>query len=185
MRSSRVAIDDKRRYEVILAGVGGQGLVLSGIILGEAAILEGKNTVQTQSYGIASRGGLSLAEVIIDSQEIIYQQVEMPNVILALTEETLEKYSVFAGQGVTVLYDSTLAKSRTGVSLFGYPFTKMANDLGTPSSVNIISLGALTASCAIVDTESLVRVLQKRFNSNLAEESIKALQLGADLVKGA
>ena len=83
----------KERYEIILAGSGGQGLVLAGIMLGEAAVLEGRNVVQTQSYGIASRGGLSLAEVIIDREEIIYQQVQEPDIILALTEEALEKYA--------------------------------------------------------------------------------------------
>ena len=76
---------EKRHFEVILAGTGGQGLILSGILLAEAAILEGKNVAQTQSYGIASRGGLSLAEVIIDTDEIIFQQVQNPDCILALT----------------------------------------------------------------------------------------------------
>ncbi len=60
--------EKKERYEVILAGSGGQGLVLSGIMLAEAAILEGKNVVQTVSYGIASRGGFSMAGVIIDTR---------------------------------------------------------------------------------------------------------------------
>ncbi len=94
--------EDQKRYEVILAGSGGQGLVLSGIMLGEAAILEDRVVVQTQSYGIASRGGLSLAEVIIDQQEIIYQQVQAPDIILTLTEEALEKFAPFAEKGVAI-----------------------------------------------------------------------------------
>ena len=77
--------------EFILAGTGGQGLILAGILLAEAAILDGRNVVQTQSYGIASRGGLSQAEVIIDDEEIIFQQVRKPDCILALTEEATTK----------------------------------------------------------------------------------------------
>ena len=60
-------------HEFILAGTGGQGLILAGILLAEAAMLDGRNVVQTQSYGIASRGGLSLAEVIIDDDEFIFK----------------------------------------------------------------------------------------------------------------
>ncbi len=176
---------DRQRYEVILAGTGGQGLVLSGMILGEAAILEGKNTVQTQSYGIASRGGLSIAEVIIDEQEIIYQQVEKPDVILTLSEETLEKYLLFVDQDVTVFYDSTLAKTRAGANLIGYPFTKIASDLGSAATVNIVSLGALVAKCPLVKYESLVRVIHKRFITHVAETNVKALQLGVELLKNA
>ena len=71
----------KTHSELILAGTGGQGLILSGIMLAEAAMLEGKNVAQTQSYGIASRGGLSLAEVIVDEDEIIYQQVRAPDCV--------------------------------------------------------------------------------------------------------
>jgi 2-oxoglutarate ferredoxin oxidoreductase subunit gamma len=179
-----VTTNDRQRYEVILAGTGGQGLVLSGMVLSEAAILEGRNTVQTQSYGIASRGGLSIAEVIIDPREIIYQQVTRPDVILALSEETLNKYAGFIDQGVTVFYDSTLAKPRVGTNLFGFPFTRIASDLGNAATVNMVSLGALLAKCPLVGYDSLVRVLQKRFAAPAAESNRKALQLGVELVQG-
>ena len=106
--------NQKTRYEVILAGSGGQGLVLSGIMLGEAAILEGKVVVQTQSYGIASRGGFSMAEVIIDQEEIVYQQVQEPDIVLTLTEEALEKYLPFAEKQVTYLLRHDSGEGQTG-----------------------------------------------------------------------
>ncbi|MBI2355520.1 MAG: 2-oxoacid:acceptor oxidoreductase family protein [Deltaproteobacteria bacterium] len=173
------------RYEIILAGSGGQGLVLSGMMLAEAAILEGKNTVQTQSYGIASRGGLSLAEVIIDDREIIFQQVQEPDVVLALTEESLERYQALAGQGVPVFYDTTLARARSGANLFGHPFTRIASELGNSASVNILALGALAAACPIVKTESLEMVIRGRFRKEAAELNMKALRMGIGLVRGA
>jgi 2-oxoglutarate ferredoxin oxidoreductase subunit gamma len=176
--------ENPQRYEVILAGSGGQGLVLSGMMLAEAAILEGKNTVQTQSYGIASRGGLSLAEVIIDDREIIFQQVQEPDIVLALTEESLEKYLALAERGVPVLYDTTLAQPRSGANLFGHPFTRIASELGNSASVNILALGALAAACPMVKRESLARVIGKRFGKEVAELNMKALQLGIELVKG-
>jgi len=175
-------MEKKERYEIILAGSGGQGLVLAGIMLGEAAVLEGRNVVQTQSYGIASRGGLSLAEVIIDREEIIYQQVQTPDIILALTEEALEKYAALAEKGVRIFYDTTLAKRRAGANLTGYPFTKIASDLGNVASVNILSLGAMTAAVPMVKTESVAYVIRKRFQGKALEMNLKALWKGVELI---
>ncbi|MBM4314365.1 MAG: 2-oxoacid:ferredoxin oxidoreductase subunit gamma [Deltaproteobacteria bacterium] len=175
--------EDQKRYEVILAGSGGQGLVLSGIMLGEAAVLEGKVVAQTQSYGIASRGGLSMAEVIIDREEIIYQQVQAPDLILTLTEEALEKFAPFAERGVTIFYDSTLAKTRTGENLAGYPFTQIASDLGNVGSVNILSLGAMITALPMVRVESLARVIRKRFRGQALEMNLAMLQAGEDLIR--
>lgn len=174
--------EKKERYEVILGGSGGQGLVLAGIMLGEAAVLEGRNVVQTQSYGAASRGGLSLAEVIIDREEILYQQVQQPDVILALTEEALEKYALLAETGVSIFYDTTLAKPRAGKNLNGYPFTKMASDLGNVASVNILSLGAINAAVPMVKLESLTGVIRKRFRGKALEMNLAALQKGVELI---
>lgn len=185
MNGEQVPTAAKSRFEAILAGTGGQGLVLSGMLLSEAAILDGKNTVQTQSYGIASRGGLSLAEVIIDVQEILFQQVEQPDVVLALSAETLAKYAALANQGVPVFYDSTLAGVREGANLRGYPFTRIANDLGLPAAVNIVSLGAVAAACGMVRIESLEAAIAKRFKAGLGETNIKALHVGIDLIQDA
>ncbi|MEW6333730.1 MAG: 2-oxoacid:acceptor oxidoreductase family protein [Thermodesulfobacteriota bacterium] len=173
----------RKRYEVILAGSGGQGLVLSGIMLGEAAILEGRVVVQTQSYGIASRGGLSLAEVIIDQEEIVYQQVQAPDMILALTEEALAKYESLAGTGVAILYDTTLAKPRKAAHLTGYPFTRIASDMGNVGSVNILSLGAMITAMPMIETESLARVIRRRFQGKALELNLRMLERGADLIR--
>lgn len=171
----------EQRYEVILAGSGGQGLVLSGIMLAEAAILEGKNAVQTVSYGTYVRGGFSMAGVIIDSEEIIFQEVENADVVLALTEETMEMYEPLATQGTTVVYDTTLIKERTGKGLFGHPFTDMANKMGNVGMVNIIALGYMAKKNGIVDTESLAEVIKRRFSGKTREANLKALEAGIAL----
>jgi 2-oxoglutarate ferredoxin oxidoreductase subunit gamma len=173
---------EKERYEVIMAGSGGQGLVLAGIMLGEAAILEGKVVSQTQTYEAASRGGFSMAEVIIDRREIIYQQVQDPDIVLTLTEETLEKYAYFAENDVPVYYDSTLARSRVGANLTGYPFTKIASDLGKVTAVNILALGSLIATVPMVKAESMEQVIRKRFKGNALELNLTALRTGIELV---
>jgi len=171
----------KKRYEVIMAGSGGQGLVLSGIMLAEAAILEGKNAVQTVSYGTYVRGGFSMAGVIIDSEEIIFQEVENADVVLALTEETMEKYEALAKAGTTVVYDTTLLKPRKGKGIFGQPFTEMANKLGNVGMANIIALGFMAKMNGMVETESLAEVIRRRFSGGVRDANLKALQAGVEL----
>ncbi|OPY87223.1 MAG: Pyruvate synthase subunit PorC [Smithella sp. PtaU1.Bin162] len=172
---------NKDRCEVILAGSGGQGLVVSGIMLAEAAILEGKNVVQTVSYGIATRGGFSMAEVIIDKEEIIFQQVQKADIVLTLTEEAMEKFQSFADSGTSIIYDSTLLEERRGSNICGYPFTDMAGKLGHVGMANIIALGFMAQKAKMIGTDSLEKVIQERFSGNVMEMNLKALQAGVNL----
>jgi 2-oxoglutarate ferredoxin oxidoreductase subunit gamma len=167
--------------EIILAGSGGQGLILSGILLAEAAMLEGKNVVQTQSYGIASRGGLSLAEVIIDEGEIIYQQVRSPDCVLALSEEAAKKYEAWGAQGVPMLYDSTLGAPRAGAGYIGRDFTRRASDLGNAGSVNILALAAVAAYTGVVQIASLEQLVRTRFHGAALEQNLRLLAAGCEL----
>lgn len=167
--------------EVILAGTGGQGLILAGILLAEAAILDGRNVVQTQSYGIASRGGLSLAEVIIDDAEIIFQQVSTPDCVLALSEEAAAKYEGWTAKGVPLLYDSALVKSRTGANFHGHGFTQAASDMGNADSANIVALGTLAACTRAVGMAGLERAIEARFRGPARALNLRLLAIGAGM----
>jgi 2-oxoglutarate ferredoxin oxidoreductase subunit gamma len=166
----------KDRYEVILAGTGGQGLVISGKLLAEAAMLEGKNVVQTQSYGIAQRGGLSLSEVIIDKDEIIFQQVQQPDVILALSESAIQKYAVRTA-AAPVLYDSSVAKAGEGKFLYGFPFSELAATTRS-GAVNMVGLGALVAITGLVSFDSLSQAISQSFSADRAKDNIEAVCSG-------
>lgn len=156
-------------------------MIVSGIMLGEAAILEGKNVVQTQSYGIASRGGFSKAEVIIDKEEIVYQQVQNPDMVLALTEEAIKIYGDLPLSGIPVFYDTTLIEERPGKNLYGYPFTEMAAKLGHPGTANMIALGVMSSVTGVVRAVSLASIIERRFKGKVAEINLLALQKGAGL----
>lgn len=173
--------DRKARYEVVLAGSGGQGLVVSGMMVAEAAMLEGKNVVQTVSYGIATRGGFSMAEVIIDTDEIIFQQVQKVDIALVLTEEAMEKFSSLAEEGASVFYDSTLVKPREGSRLFGYPFLEMASGIGNAGTANTIALGLIARKTGMVLPESIAEVLRGRFAGKVLTMNMTALQKGMEL----
>lgn len=156
-------------------------MVVSGIMLAEAAILDGKNVVQTQSYGIASRGGFSQAEVIMDRDEIIFQNVEKPDMVLCMSEEAMEKHHRLGESGIPIFYDTTLLKAHGGENLIGYPFTELANELGNAGVANTIALGAMVRRSPMVKFESLEVVLAKKYSGHMAEVNIKGLKIGIGL----
>lgn len=82
-----------KQYQIIIAGSGGQGIIVMGQMLARAALLEGRNAAQTQSYGIAQRGGFCAAEVITDEDEILFQQVERPDTVVVLGREAAERFA--------------------------------------------------------------------------------------------
>src|SRR5659263_227709 len=95
----------KERTEVALVGIGGQGVILIGKILGEAAIIEGKNSVQTTEYTDAARGGFSKSEVVISENEIAYPEVLEPDVVLALSKEA---YDMYKDKDCLLIFDSNI-----------------------------------------------------------------------------
>lgn len=172
----------KDRHEIVMAGSGGQGLIVCGMMLGEAAILEGKNVVQSQSYGIATRGGASKAEVIIDKQEILFQQVQKPDMLLVLTEEAMNMYAGNAAEAL-IFYDTTLLQAREGENFIGFPFTQMGRELGHPGTANMVALGVMCQMTGVVKQESLEAVINQRFSGPKATMNVKALYCGIELTQ--
>lgn len=103
--------------EFRLSGSGGQGLILAGIILAEAALKDGKNVVQSQSYGPEARGGASKAEVIISDKDINYPKVEKCDVLLALTQKAYDKYISTLKTGGVLIKDDKIAETQKGMIL--------------------------------------------------------------------
>ena len=96
------------RNEVILSGFGGQGLILAGILLAEAAVVhEGINATQDQVYGIAARGGECCSEVIVsDDSDINYAKVNVPDIVLSMSQAAFNKYAPRIKDGGIVFVDT-------------------------------------------------------------------------------
>ena len=174
-----------QNWQVVIGGEGGQGLVVAGVLLGEAAIADGKKAAQTASYGIASRGGFTKSEVVVDDNEIQYPAVDEPNLVLALTEEALKKYYKKVPEDCLIVYDSSFVKDTyEGENVLGLPLAKKvrdekANNLNLP--LNVMSLGAVIAKSGIVKKESLEKALEGRFAKKM-DVNRKAVELGIKLV---
>jgi 2-oxoglutarate ferredoxin oxidoreductase subunit gamma len=167
------------RFEIRLAGSGGQGLILAGIILAEAAgIYDGKFVCQTQSYGPAARGGASKAEVVISDAEIDYPQAIQPDVLLALNQKSLDTYLGDLKPGGLLMVDATLVPEVPVERFIAIPFTHMARELGREMVANIVALGSLAAISRAVTLESLEKAVLARVPRGTAELNKQALAAG-------
>jgi len=167
--------------EIVLGGTGGQGLILAGQILADAAIKDGKNAIQTQSYGPEARGGSSKAEVIISDDEIDYPKVLKPDILLVMSQEAFNKYGNNLKEDGFLIIDTTFVRDNlpTGSKVFAAPYTRIAKDnLGKEMFANIVALGAIAAITGIVSKESLLKALFARIPAGTEEVNQKALELG-------
>lgn len=174
-------------WEITLSGTGGQGLILAGIILAEAAILDGKQSIQTQSYGPEARGGASKSDVIISENEIDYPKVLAADILLAMSQEACVKYIKRLKNGGKLLVDTTFVKEMPEFSgsLVQLPITKSAREeLGNAMFANIIALGAIVGVTGIVTKESLLKAVLHRVPKGTEEVNTRALELGFTMGAG-
>ena len=168
-----------------LSGSGGQGLILAGIILAEAAIEDGKEAVQSQSYGPEARGGSSKSEVIISNKAIYYPKVLTPDFLLAMNQEALVKYSSDLKSHSIVIVDSTYIKEVPDYlkQVYSLPITQMAKEqLGRELFANIVALGAIAEITKAVSHSALENAVLARVPKGTEEANRKALALGMSLV---
>lgn len=169
------------RTEIRIAGFGGQGIVLSGQIIGQAAsIHDDKFATFTQSYGPESRGGSCTAEVVASDEPISYPYVLSPQVLIILSQEAYAKYGRNNSQGTLVIIDSDLVKpdSSHNPPPLSIPATRMARDMGRAVVANIIMLGFLVAVSDVVSPEALRKSILASVPEGTGEFNIKAFELG-------
>jgi len=175
------------RYEIRLSGSGGQGLLLAGIILAEGAINDGKNAVQTQSYGPEARGGASKSEVIISSDNIDFPKVRNCDILLALTQKSYEQYNEgLKDDGILIIDSSVEVEDNKPYKIYKVPILETAaNDLGKPMVTNIVALGAIVEITKIISEASLEKAVLDRVPKGTEELNRRALALGYEKAKKA
>ncbi len=173
------------RYEVRLSGSGGQGLLLAGIILAEGAINDGKNSIQTQSYGPEARGGASKSEVIISSDSIDFPKVRNCDILLALTQKSYEQYSEgLKDDGILIIDDSVTVEVTGNKKLYSVPILDTAvKELSKPMVTNIVALGAIVEITRVITKESLEKAVLERVPKGTEELNKKALSMGYEIAK--
>jgi len=176
------------RYELRFSGSGGQGLITAGIIMAKAAsIYEGKQAVQSQSYGPEARGGSSKSEVIISDGPIDYPKVTKCDALLAMTQEAATKYSHDLKEGGILLVDSDLVKTLPAGNFKTYsmPIINSAKeDVGREIVANIVALGAMVALTGIISRENGEKAVLSSVPEAFLELNRKAYNVGFDKAMG-
>mgnify|MGYP001276822086 CR=1 FL=1 len=173
--------------EFRLTGSGGQGLILAGIILAEAALLDGKNVVQSQSYGPEARGGASKAEVIISDRVINYPKIEKCDLLLALTQKAYDKYiDTLKPNGILIVDESIKLNGdvNNNTDIYSIPIlTTASNKLNKLMVANMIALGCILEITKVVRAESLQKAVLSRVPKGTEELNKKALDEGVKLIR--
>jgi 2-oxoglutarate ferredoxin oxidoreductase subunit gamma len=167
--------------------MGGQGIILSAVILGTAAVTRGhKYAVQTQSYGSEARGGQCQAELIIDTNPINSPVAQEKDLLLAMFQEAYEKYiDTLASDGILV-YDPDLVTKLVDhpcAKQFAVPATQIAIDLGNRMAANMVMLGFLSQALGLVSQDDLIETVRENVSSKFVELNLKAVEAGADYAK--
>jgi len=170
------------RYELRFSGAGGQGLITAGIIMAKAAsIYEGKEAVQSQSYGPEARGGASKSEVIISDAIIDYPKVTKCDALLAMTQEACNKYSDDLKQDGVLLYDSDLVTKlpEGNFKKVGFNIINTAkNEVGREIVANIVALGAMVALTGQITRENAEKAVLSSVPEAFIELNKKAFNMG-------
>lgn len=169
------------RLELRIAGFGGQGVVLSGSIVGKAASIYDKGfAALTQSYGPEARGGSCTAEVVISGEPIDYPYVTSPQVVIILAQEAYAKYGHNLPAETLVIIDPDLVTPDTSQkpAPLSIPATRMAREMGRVVVANIIMLGFLAAVSDLISTEALRNSVQASVPQGTEEFNLKAFDLG-------
>jgi len=171
------------KLQVRIAGFGGQGVVTAGRVLGmAAAIYEGKNTVNTQSYGPESRGGACRSEVVISDTDLLYPRVRSSDALIALSRTAFDVYGPNMAPGSLLIVDPNSVQGDFAdlpVRVFFIPAAQIAYKLGNIQAQNMVALGALQQLTGVVSLDSLAQAIRDAMPEHTWDQNIRAFLEGA------
>ena len=176
-----------KHYEIRFSGSGGQGMMLLGDILAEAAgNLENKEIVLTKSYGPESRGGSCRSELIVDDRPINYPEVTKPDFVLAMTQQSCDKYHCDMCTDGILLVDPMFVRSiPAGVkNVYSIPMTEIAKKVtGKEIAANVVAMGAIATLADFVGVESVKQAIEEHFPKAFQEANRKAFDAGVEAAR--
>jgi len=168
------------RYEIRLSGSGGQGIILAGLILGEALSRKKKHVAQSQTYGPEARGTACMSEVIVSEEEIDYPHAVSLDILVAMNQEGCDlNWKDLKPSGILIA-DSTLVKHIPTTEVIALPFTDMAiKATKGKMAANMGALGALVQVTSLLPLKTVEEVIAERSPRSFIEGNIVTFRLGA------
>ena len=180
----------KNPIAIRISGIGGQGSILMGLTLAKAAVYDGKEVVQTQSYSEQVRGGMSHCDVLIGDDPIDYPKAEQFDIMYFMHSlPFLEYHKLLKSNGI-IFIDSTSVKEIPNVvrritkKIMTLPITELSvKKFGTPVVANMIGLGVMIKTCGIVSMDSVKKALKDLVRKSYIDMNMRAVEYGYTLVQ--
>ncbi|MCD6445231.1 2-oxoacid:ferredoxin oxidoreductase subunit gamma [Candidatus Bathyarchaeota archaeon] len=172
------------KVEVRISGLGGQGVILAGQILGRAAVYDGKNAVQTQSYGAEARGSAAKSEVIISDDKIGFPVVRKCDILVAMSQEAVDRNLKELKENGFVLIDSSTVKKvpKIKAEIFKIRATEIAQKtFSAKIYANMIMLGAFTTLTRIISKEAMIKAIKEIVPTKIVDIDLQAYKKGLTL----
>ena len=149
--------------EIRIAGFGGQGVVLAGMVIGNAATLhDGKFVTLTQSFGPEARGSTCSVQLIVSPEPILYPYLTKPDLLVIMSQDANERYGTDLKPGGLLLYEQDLiqpAKLNHGTRTYGIPATRFAEELGRKLVLNMVMVGFVTALSGVISPDAACKAI--------------------------
>jgi len=174
-----------QKVEIRISGLGGQGVVLAGEILGRAAVYDGKEVVETASYGAEARGSAAKSEVIISNRKVGYPKVRKCDVLVAMSQGALDKNIGDLKENSILIVDKGVVEKVPEIKakVFEVPATKTAeNELKSRMYANVVMLGALVKATKIVSEKAVERAIADSVPEETMEKNVYGFRKGLDLI---
>jgi 2-oxoglutarate ferredoxin oxidoreductase subunit gamma len=175
-----------KRITIQFCGFGGQGIILSSVILGTAAVTKsGLNAVQTQSYGSEARGGECQAELILSPAPVRSPISDRVDILVAMSQPALRTYLPRLNAGGLLIIDPELVQppDRPDVQVVSVPASKSASELGLKLSANMFMLGFIQQATGLLKADELLEVIAKNVPAKYAELNLKSARQGMALAE--
>lgn len=169
------------RHDIRLCGYGGQGIILAGYIIGQAAtVYESKKAVFIQDYGPEARGGACRADVVISDETVLYPYIEKPSILVAMSQEAYEKYFPSRREDTLVIIDEELViPGETGATrLLTMPARRIAEEVGRVAVANVVMLGFFTAATEVISVDAMKKSILSSVPKGTEELNMNAFEQG-------
>jgi 2-oxoglutarate ferredoxin oxidoreductase subunit gamma len=178
-----------RLTEIRIAGFGGQGVILSAIVLGKAAsIYENGFATMTQNFGPEARGGACSAQLVVSDSPVLYPYVTKPDIMVILSQEAYNRFAPELKPGGTLIIEEDLVRvSHINVDkkVYSIPATRFAEELGKRMVLNSVMVGFFTAVTKLLDPEAVRKAVADSVPPNFRELNLKAFEKGFQYGTGA
>ncbi len=175
------------RVEITIAGLGGQGSITAGVMLGSAAVTyDRKYAAQTTAYSSEQRGGFAATWVIVADEPVVFPRVTHPDILVAQAQDSIQRFAkVLKPSGLLLVDSDMIPDPPLGfAAVMKIPATSISrNELKAPVTANVIMLGGLCAASGVVSRDALEKMIVQSVPKGKGDLNLKAFDIGFNIVK--